>query len=360
MIVPVIAALLFHAGGGGGPAHGSVAAANATAQQNALCKAVYPFYAEIGTKNQVLWSIQVGTSPPGRTTGMGIDSATKWAYSYYIAQIRGSLAAYTTADIQAFNMDDGYVNLGESPGGSSCPQSLNPRTPAQCILQSPGPNGQPGQAYGAQVTDQGPGSPGVPGASAVGAFFYQGGHDMVHGVNHSPLFNLTDPQISVAIGNQVGVVMAFTQPLLSGGIATSTANYATMLQNMLNNSYYLTSILPSTDTICTDPGGNYSNQTVGGVPGPTNCPAQYSPIPELWQYGLGFWKETDPAVNGDGAYSSPGSDGYYPWIDVSETFYGVLARASGGGNGYPSAQCGRLIRRAWITGTQQTGTIPTP
>ena len=29
---------------------------------------------------------------------------------------------------------------------------------------------------------------------------------------------------------------------------------------------------------------------------------------------------------GDGAFSSPGLFGFYPWIDAGKTYYGVLAR----------------------------------
>lgn len=366
------AGLLRPGGGGYSTGNNSTVAANATATSNPLCTAIQPFYAEIGNASTVLWSIQFGSV--GRTnTALGVDSASKWIYSYYIAQIRGSLAAYTSADIAALNMLDGYINVGEGNDPSyplsTCPPSLAQRTPAGCLVQIPGPNGQQppnGQNFGALITNQGPGTVGIPGTSAVGVYIYQGAHDEVHAANHSPLANFTDPQITVAIGNQTGSQMSYVQPLLSGGAAATAAQYATMLQNMLSNTYYKTQILPSIHTTCTFPGGNYSNQTVGGVTGPTNCTAQYSPINGCWQYALGFWVETGPSVatgscpaeNGDGAYSSPGSDGYYPWIDKTMTYYGIIARSAGAGQGYASAQCGRLIRQAWLSGVQQTGTIP--
>jgi hypothetical protein len=59
---------------------------------------------------------------------------------------------------------------------------------------------------------------------------------------------------------------------------------------------------------------------------------------------------------GDGAASSPGSNGFYPWIDSSATYFGLLARDSReGGVGFESAQCGRLIRKAFMTGLTQSG-----
>jgi hypothetical protein len=72
--------------------------------------------------------------------------------------------------------------------------------------------------------------------------------------------------------------------------------------------------------------------------------------------------EDDPTTNGDGAFSSPGAFGFYPWIEASKNYYGVISRQAGSGNGeqegYASAQCGRLIRHAWDPGAQQTGAIP--
>jgi hypothetical protein len=67
--------------------------------------------------------------------------------------------------------------------------------------------------------------------------------------------------------------------------------------------------------------------------------------------------ENDPvwlAGGGDAAYSSPGLAGFYPWIDSSRTYYGVLARIDlSQGAGGASTACGRLIRKAWLTATPQ-------
>lgn len=58
---------------------------------------------------------------------------------------------------------------------------------------------------------------------------------------------------------------------------------------------------------------------------------------------------------GDGAFSSGGAFGFYPWVDATRTSYGVLARQAPftGHNGYDSAVCGRAIRKAWVTRTAQ-------
>ena len=87
---------------------------------------------------------------------------------------------------------------------------------------------------------------------------------------------------------------------------------------------------------------------------PSACPtAVYSPSPLAWHYSYAHWVEDEPTT-GDGAFSSPGAFGFYPWIDATKTYYGILARAVVGGGAYlESAMCGRLLRKAFVTGTAQ-------
>ena len=66
-----------------------------------------------------------------------------------------------------------------------------------------------------------------------------------------------------------------------------------------------------------------------------------------WHYSLGHWVEDDPAV-GDGAFSSPGAFWFYPWIDQSKTYYGIVARKDHAGSAVDSVNCGREIRKAWM------------
>ena len=84
----------------------------------------------------------------------------------------------------------------------------------------------------------------------------------------------------------------------------------------------------------------------------SNCSsALFSPVPtsESWHYSIGHWVEDDPKI-GDGAFSSAGAFGFYPWIDAGKTSYGVIGRMAAEGSGFDSAKCGRLIRKAWATG----------
>ncbi|MBK7549435.1 MAG: hypothetical protein IPI20_17215 [Rhodoferax sp.] len=68
---------------------------------------------------------------------------------------------------------------------------------------------------------------------------------------------------------------------------------------------------------------------------------------------MGHWVEDDRLVRRRPPMSSPGAFGFYPWIDASKTYYGVLARQGAAGTGVDSVNCGRLIRKAWVTGVAQ-------
>ena len=118
----------------------------------------------------------------------------------------------------------------------------------------------------------------------------------------------------------------------------SSSSYALFLRKMLAGQLLMGSMLGA-HPVCT-------NRL-------TCTAAVIAPIPleESWHYSIGHWVEDDPAV-GDGAFSSPGAFGFYPWIDASKTYYGVLARLALG-SALESVYCGRMIRKAWVTGVAQ-------
>jgi hypothetical protein len=152
---------------------------------------------------------------------------------------------------------------------------------------------------------------------------------------------LANGPLATEIQSQIGsdVLLAYSQPQLAGGIVSSAANYAIMLRKILAGTLKMHDLL-GTNAVCTNP---------------LTCPtAVNTPVPttESWSYSIGHWVEDDPVV-GDGAFSSAGSFGFYPWIDATKTLYGVLARSSASGSGYDSASCGRLIRKAWVTAVAQ-------
>ncbi len=83
---------------------------------------------------------------------------------------------------------------------------------------------------------------------------------------------------------------------------------------------------------------------------PSSCPAAHeSPAPWPWHYSIGHWVEDD--AGNDGAFSSAGAFGFYPWIDAAKMHYGIVARHSLHPKAWgDSAACGRVIRRAFATG----------
>ena len=143
--------------------------------------------------------------------------------------------------------------------------------------------------------------------------------------------------VRARLGNDVA--LTFNQPQLAGGASGTAADYARVLRKLMAGQLRMGALL-GTQAVCTNP--------------LTCVQALSAPIPssESWHYSLGRWVEDDPQL-GDGAFSSPGAFGFYPWIDASKTYYGVLARQTASGGGVDSVSCGRLIRKAWVTGSVQ-------
>jgi hypothetical protein len=288
-----------------------IQAATATAQNNNFCTAIRPFYWEIGDRTAALASGSVDSSASAITytasTPLSIASASKWLYASYVVQRR--VGALTTDDYQYLNFQSGHTSFQEC---------LRDQTVAEC------------QAY----QDNG-----VYTAAHDGKFFYSGGHMQ----KHATLFGLggmNNSLLSDEIRSQLGtdVTLGYSQPQLAGGAYMSSSSYALVLRKMLGGQLRIGSMLGD-HPVCT-------NRL-------TCTSAVTAPIPleESWHYSIGHWVEDDPAV-GDGAFSSPGAFGFYPWIDASNTHYGVLARVSIGG-ALDSVYCGRLIRKSWVTGVAQ-------
>ena len=317
-----------------GPSLYSVSAATTTAQSNALCTAVQPFYWEIGNQTSGLASGSVGTLSTGApvlaSTKFSIASASKWIYGTYIVQQRGSAAAITLSDIPFLNFTSGYTNMGD-PTTNQCLATNSPDDVNNCLAQTNSNNGLP-------YSYQNP--------ATVGKFDYDGGHLENHASQLGGLGTVPDTSLGTTVGTLVGSsTLVYTEPLLPGGIYASSNDYTPVLRGILSGALYMHDAL-GTNAVCTRPS--------------STCNAVSSPIPEAWHYSMAHWVEDDPSTNGDGAFSSAGAFGFYPWIEAGKKYYGVISTQQSSGSGYASAQCGRLIRRAWDTGIVQTGTIPTP
>ncbi len=309
-------------GDGGGPTVAQRSqAASTTAENNALCVNIKPFYWEIGDMGSALASASVagtGSQSYSASTVMSIASASKWFYStYFVQKKNGVLSA---DDIKFFNFWSGYTNF--SP--IACEAAT---TVGNCLdISNPTNNGS---IQGDFV------------AATENKFDYGGGHMQKHAALNG-LASMDNAQLATEIRSQIGtdVGVSYGSPQLAGGVFTSAAEYAKMLRRIVGGTMVMKSVL-GTHPVCVDP---------------ATCPLAIStpsPRGEQWHYSIGHWVEDDPDPKvGDGAFSSPGAFGFYPWIDASKTYYGIVARVNPSG-AITSVQCGRLIRRAWVTGTAQ-------
>jgi hypothetical protein len=238
---------------------------------------------------------------------MSVASASKWVYAAYVVQKQA--AVLSDSDRRFLSMRSGYA-------------SLNPNS-----------------CQGAATVDAclAVGSNGVYTKAADGKFAYDGGHMQQH-ASLTGLGSMNNAALASALRSQIGsdVDLSFSRPLLGGGMAMTSDAYARFLRKLLGGQLRMASLL-GTSPVCTNRA--------------TCSTAIYAPVPstESWHYSIGHWVEDDPKV-GDGAFSSAGSLGFYPWIDASKTSYGIIGRMAADGSGYASAQCGRLIRKAWTTG----------
>ena len=281
------------------------AAARATAEGGANCKAVQPFYWSIGDARGVLADGSVGRRAPTATTAMPIASASKLVYAAFVAEQRhGRL---TDEDVRFLTFTSGYTHF------RSCRRG---QTVGQCdAMRSNGKH---------DPTDD-------------GKFFYNGGH-MEHHAVLDGLGALDDDALARTINDALGTSFRYLQPQLAGGISTTAADYGEFLRRIVDGQLQMKSLL-GTHEVCTNPR--------------TCTTAAESPFTQAdVHYSIGHWVEDDP--RGDGAYSSAGAFGFYPWIARDKATWGVLARfqptLDGAKAGAASLMCGREIRAAWVDG----------
>ncbi len=286
------------------------AAADQTARTHPSCVASQPFHWQVGDAGGKVAEGQAGTDAPAADAVMNIASATKWLWGAYATEVRQGVL--TAEDIGLLNFTSGYT------GFEGC---LQGQTVAQC------------QSHRGLLLRNGEFVP-----AHVGRFFYSGGHMQRHGV----VLGVGDDDnaaLGARMSQTLGITVAFSQPQLAGGAMTSGNEYGRFLQRMAAGRYRMSSML-GRHAVCTNP---------------ATCPtAVSSPVagPLSWDYSLGHWVETDPAT-GDGAFSSAGAFGFYPWLDKGKTWWGVLARRSSANDERPardSAACGAQIRAAWARG----------
>jgi hypothetical protein len=331
-VVTVVAA------GAGPPTASSVSAAQGTASSNANCTAIEPFYWEVGDKAATLASGSVGTDTTGApvtsTTNVSIASASKWIYGMYVVQMRGAAANLTAQDINFLHFTSGYTYMGTDTTSATC---TPPASGADSINACLTLTNSSGEAFDAQNP------------ATTGVFDYDSGHEENHAGQFQPEINALDTSVlGTAIATELGlnnvIDLRYSQPLLAGGVFDNGGDYAAILRSVLNGQ------LKMLDALGTNPVCAWSND-------PTTCNAAYSPVFSLqWHYSIAHWVEDD-SNTGDGAFSSPGAFGFYPWIEANKLYYGVISRytptGSGLQNGLASQSCGQEIRAAWDSGNPQ-------
>lgn len=285
-----------------------VAAVRQTVAQSPQCQSISPFYYEIGNATAAITGASVGGSYSA-TSAMNIASSTKWLFGAYVAQIRAG--ALTPSDLRATRMQLGYVSMG----ALACDATMT----VQSCFDTP-----PNNTYTAARLDR---------------FNYGGGHFQKWSVDNG-LGPLTSAALASEFRNKLGddIGLQFGPPQPAGGGIASASDYAVFLRKILSGQLHIAALLGA-QKVCTLPG--------------VCATADDSPIAENWSYSIGHWVEDAPDT-GDGAFSSAGAFGFYPWIDASKTYYGVIARAAvTNGAARASAQCGRKLRQAFATGEAQ-------
>lgn len=298
-----------------------IAAAESTAQTNDKCSvaALGGFYWEVGDDSGAKASGSIGPDAPAGATALWIFSSSKWLYAANVVQKRG----VRDADVPYLNFTSGYTNFGNAP---LCSPLAEP-TIAGCMEGRDGRN-----------------------PDTVGKFYYDSGHMQQHAATEMGLADAGVAALADDLNRTIGNFgFEYNVPQPASGVVVSPSGYAQFLRAMLKGDLALGAALGSRK-VCADP---------------TVCADAYlAPDvdrPETWYYSLGHWVEDDPDT-GDGAFSSPGGGGFYPWIDKDKTHYGIVARQRTieSDAGFHSAECGRLIRQAWRTGVTVTAGIPAP
>jgi hypothetical protein len=296
-------------------------AATTTATTNPNCAegVLGPFYWEVGDAGGAKVSGRVGSGIDA-TTQMPVASASKWVYAAYVLQRRGGVAS---GDVPFLNFTSGYTEFRDT----RC-SVLD--TVGSCL----------GDKTGRQLI-------------TIDKYSYGSGHMQNHAVAQMGLGPLNASALASEVGRIIGDFgFTYGNVNLAGGMHATPSGYGGFLRALLLGNLQMKGAL-GTHKVCADP----TTCTSTAV----NSPMDSAGTGETWNYSLGHWVEDDSKV-GDHAFSSAGALGFYPWIDATKTYYGILARRAteADSQGYVSARCGRLIRQAWVTGKAVTATTPSP
>lgn len=280
-----------------------IAAVKATARQSSACKYIGDFYWEIGDKTKVLGKGAVGFSYNANST-FQLASASKLPFATYVLE---RVKTPSLDQIQKMQMSAGYTAFDPI----TCMASL---TVAGCFYIPPN---------------------NFKNEPEVGYFNYSDGHDnklaLDLGLGNYTAYQLTK-ELQTKLGSDNTFIYLF--PDVVGGMQSTAGGYGKFLRKLLSGNFIMLNYLGSFP-VCTQEG--------------TCSTSTRSPIEKAWHYSLNHWVEDDP--EGDGAFSSVGLYGFYPWITADKQYYGILAMQGIPGLAGPSSRnCGANLRKAWQTG----------
>lgn len=285
-----------------------------------------------------------------------IASAGKWLYGAYVLEKSGTLDVAN--DKPFLNMTSGYSQIkscaytdAETVGSCGNTAGTNPNNPRNDADQ--------------------------------GKFFYNPGHFEAHAaLDVQGRLQIKDKNrnaLAAPIASALHIELArdvpdptplqpnrrkhipglrYSNVVLAGGAMANADTYTQFLRQILNGTLKMRDYLDPKYSVCASTVATPSGEDCSGkVAAKHGITAAEPPLPNAaldtgspangapWRYSLGHWIEKD------GTYSSAGAFGFYPWIDQSKTWYGVVARYE-----FPnilayqdSAVCGRAIRNAWLT-----------
>ncbi len=278
-------------------------AAAAVASGDAQCKALGDFYWEIGDAQGVQGSGTIG-SDYSADQSIKIASASKFVWGAYVLEKIGKNAQPSDEQVAYLEMRSGYAKFN----------------PLFCALSRSVDSCMSSRSNG-ELENR-----------AVGKFYYGGGHDQ-RLAGMLGLGGLGNRALTEEVRRYIGPELGFSygSPQLAGGMESSPAQFGQFLRKVVSGQLRLKEFL-GYKPVCTQ-----------------NCAeALDSPAREPWHYSLNHWIEDTPGI-GDGAYSSPGAMGFYPWISRDKSTYGILARQKLGASAYwDSVLCGRKMRKAWM------------
>lgn len=296
------------------------AAAAAAAAKGPACMAARPFYWEIGDLNGAIAFDHVGGKSYDRYSLMDLASASKWPFGAYVVERYAGTLPAETGD--ALLMLTGY----------------KPFNPSLCTLV-PTVKGC-FNMIGNHTQDP----------DVIGEYYYSSGNSQYAAATPVllGLGDYTTAQLNTEIQDTIGTTMSYKYPAIAAGMEGSAAEYAEFLKKLMQSPV-------NGGLMMHDELGVHVVDTMPCPPGEANCsPAGSVP----WHYGYHYWIEDNTVSGalpdgtmvgpGDGAYSSGGAYGFYPWISADLSSYGIVARRAALGTAYEaSIVCGQAIRYAY-------------